>query len=123
MSSAALPITVISASGYARRATSTNREPPTPPAKITIRTPTSVPSTPGRYAEGVDRLMRLREPATVVALIGMALHFALTLVFFLLAPVPFDLLLVDLALALVNPALVALLTVLVASCWIPEATH
>lgn len=70
----------------------------------------------------MDRLKRLREPATVVALVGLALHFALTAVYFLLAPVAFDLLLVDLALGLVNPVLVAMLAVLVASCWIPEAT-
>jgi hypothetical protein len=57
-----------------------------------------------------------------VALIGLALHFALTLVYFLLAPASFDLLLVELALRLVNPVLVALLAVLVASCWKPEAT-
>jgi hypothetical protein len=69
----------------------------------------------------VDRLKQLRVPATVVALVGSALHFALTLVYFLLAPESFDLLLVDLALTLVNPGLVALLTVLVASCLIPEA--
>jgi hypothetical protein len=69
----------------------------------------------------VDRLKQLREPATVVALVGLVLHFALTLVYFLLAPASFDLLLVDLALTLVNPGLVALLIVLVAGCWIPEA--
>jgi hypothetical protein len=70
----------------------------------------------------VDRLKQLREPATVVALLGLALHFALTLVYFLLAPASFDLWLVDVALALVNPVLLALLAVLVASCWIREAT-
>ena len=70
----------------------------------------------------MDRLKRLREPAAVVALIGLALHFALTGVYFLLAPVSFDLLLVDLALGLVSPVLVALLAVLVASCWLAEPT-
>ena len=70
----------------------------------------------------MDRLKGLREPATVVALVGLALHFALTLVYFLLAPESFDLLLVDLALGLVNPVLVALLAVLAATCWMDEAT-
>jgi hypothetical protein len=70
----------------------------------------------------VDRLKQLREPATVVALAGLALHFALTLVYFVLAPASFDLLLVDLALSLVNPVLVALLAVLVATCWMADAT-
>ena len=58
----------------------------------------------------------------MVALVGLALHFALTGLFYLLAPVSFDLLLVDVALGLVSPVLVALLTVLVASCWLADAT-
>jgi hypothetical protein len=70
----------------------------------------------------VDRLKQLRQPAVVIALVGLTLHFALTLAYFLVSPELFDLLLVDLALGLVNPVLVALLAVLVASCWIPEAT-
>ena len=70
----------------------------------------------------MDRLKQLREPAAVVTLVGLALHFALTLIYFLVAPASFNLFLVDLALSLVNPVLVALLAVLVASCWIPEAT-
>jgi hypothetical protein len=70
----------------------------------------------------VDRLKQLREPAAVVALVGLTLHFALTLVYFVLAPASFDLLLVDLALSLVNPVLVALLAVLVATCWLADTT-
>lgn len=70
----------------------------------------------------MDRLKQLREPAVVIALVGLTLHFAITGVYFLLAPELFDLLLVELALGLVNPVLVALLAVLVASCWVPKAT-
>ena len=58
----------------------------------------------------------------MVALAGLALHVALTGLFYLLAPVSFDLLLVDVALGLVSPVLVALLAVLVASCWLADAT-
>jgi hypothetical protein len=70
----------------------------------------------------VDRLKRLREPATVVALVGLALHFALTLLYHVLAPASFDLLLIDLAVGLVDPVLVALLAVLVTCCWLPDST-
>jgi hypothetical protein len=70
----------------------------------------------------VDRLKQLREPAAMVALIGLALHFVLTLIYFLVTPVSDDLLLLDLAVSLINPVLVALLAVLVASCWVAEAT-
>ena len=70
----------------------------------------------------MDRLKQLREPAAVVVLVGLALHFALTLIYFLIAQASFSLLLVDLALSLVNPVLVALLAVLVASCWMAEPT-
>jgi hypothetical protein len=70
----------------------------------------------------VDRLKQLREPAAMVALVGLALHFALTLIYFLLPPASFDLFLVDVALSLVSPVLVALLVVLVVTCWMPEAT-
>ena len=70
----------------------------------------------------MDRLKQLREPAAVVALIGLALHFALTVIYFLVTPVSDDLLLLDLAVSLINPVLVALLAILVACCWLPEAT-
>jgi hypothetical protein len=70
----------------------------------------------------VDRLKQLREPAAMVALVGLALHCALTLIYFLFAPAPFDPFLVDLALSLMSPVLVALLAILVASCWMDEAT-
>jgi hypothetical protein len=70
----------------------------------------------------VDRLKQLREPAAMVALVGLVLHCALTLVYFLVAPAPFDPFLVDLALSLMSPGLVALLAILVATCWIDEAT-
>ena len=58
----------------------------------------------------------------MVALIGLALHFALTLIYFMVTPVSDDLLLLDLAVSLINPVLVALLAILVACCWLPEAT-
>ena len=70
----------------------------------------------------MDRLKQLREPAVAVALVGLVLHLAFTLFYFLAAPGSFDLLLVDLALSLVNPVLVALLAALVASCWMAEPT-
>jgi hypothetical protein len=74
------------------------------------------------YAEGVDRLIRLREPATAVVLVGLAVHLGLTLAYFLLAPEFENLPLVDLALSLGSPVLVALLAVLVTTCWMAEAT-
>jgi hypothetical protein len=70
----------------------------------------------------VDRLKQLREPATVVALVGLTLHLALTLAYFLLAPEFENLPLVDLALSVGSPVLVALLAVLVTTCWMAEAT-
>ena len=70
----------------------------------------------------MDRLKLLREPAAVVALVGLALHVGLTLAFFLLAPEFAELPLVDLALSLGSPVLVVLLAVLVATCWLAQAT-
>jgi hypothetical protein len=70
----------------------------------------------------VDRLKQLREPATVVALVGLALDFALTLFSSLLTPMPDDLLLVYAAVGLGNPVLVTLLAALVAACWLADAT-
>jgi hypothetical protein len=70
----------------------------------------------------VDRLKQLREPAAVIALVGLALHFALTLSYFLLTPEFENPPLVDLSISVGSPVLVALLAVLVAACWMPEAT-
>jgi hypothetical protein len=70
----------------------------------------------------VDRLKRLREPATVIALVGLALHLVLAVVYLLVAPTSDDLLLVELAVGLGNPLLVALPAVLAATCWLAEAT-
>jgi hypothetical protein len=70
----------------------------------------------------VDRLKQLREPATVVALVGLALDCALTLFSLLLTPMPDDLLLVYAALGLGDPVLVTLLAALVATCWLADAT-
>jgi hypothetical protein len=70
----------------------------------------------------VDRLKQLRETATVVALVGLALDFALTLASLLLTPMPDDLLLVYTAVGLGSPVLVALLAALVATCWLADAT-
>ena len=72
MSSAVLPTTVMVASGKARRAPRVNLDPPTPPARITSCTPTSVPSP--RAGQRWSGIMRLRGPATVVVLVALGLH-------------------------------------------------
>jgi uncharacterized membrane protein len=74
------------------------------------------------YAENVDRLIRLREPATMVALLGLALHLVLTVAYLMAAPIADDVLLADLAVSLGNPLLVGLPAVLAATCWLGEVT-
>ena len=74
------------------------------------------------YAERVDRLKQLREPAAIIALVGLALHFALTLAYLVLVSTSDGVLLADLAFSLMNPVPVALLAVLVATCWVADAT-
>ena len=70
----------------------------------------------------MDRLKQLREPATVVALVGLALDFALTLLSFLLTRTSDELLPVYFALRLGDPVLVAVLAALVVTCSIAEPT-
>jgi hypothetical protein len=70
----------------------------------------------------VDRLIHLREPATVVALLGLGLHLVLTLAYLLVAPTSDDVLLADLAVGLSNPLLLALPAGLAVTCWMADVT-
>ena len=63
--------------------------------------------------------MRLREPAAVVALVGVALHVVLSVLSAADSPVPVGPTLGDLAYRIADPVLLVLLTLLVA-CWLPE---
>jgi hypothetical protein len=71
----------------------------------------------------VDRLKQLREPAAVLVLVALALHVALAILGYALLTREFgDMPLDDLAFNLASPGLIALLAVLVISCWLGDAT-
>ena len=65
--------------------------------------------------------MRLREPAAVVALVGVALHVVLSVLSAADSPVPVGRTLGDLAYRIADPVLLVLTALLVA-CWLPEPT-
>ena len=66
--------------------------------------------------------MRLREPAAVVALVGVALHVVLSVLSAADSPVPVGRTLGDLAYRIADPVLLVLLTALLVACWLPEPT-
>ncbi len=66
--------------------------------------------------------MRLREPAAVVALVGVALHVVLSVLSAADSPVPVGPTLGDLAYRIADPVLLVLLTALLVACWLPEPT-
>lgn len=70
----------------------------------------------------MERLKRLREPAAVVALVGLGLHLFLHMLPAAGTPVPAYLFAGDLAYVLADPALLALPTLLVLACWSADPT-
>jgi len=68
----------------------------------------------------MERLKRWREPAAVIALVGLALHVVVLLLAAVTSPADLDLLAPELAYALVVPVLLLLLTALVVACWVAE---
>src|SRR4029453_504737 len=112
----------------------TNFEPPTPPAKITIRTApvfhppvdawgavnqvTSSASFRGhcRYAERMDSLMRLREPAAWVAFGALVLNLVLAVVGMATYAAPLANVALVLSPRAANPVPLVVLAVLVSFC-------
>lgn len=68
----------------------------------------------------MDRLMRLREPAAVIALVGLGLHLVLSLFWAAGSPGPLGSTLASLANMIAEPVLLVLLTAFVVACWLDE---
>jgi hypothetical protein len=72
----------------------------------------------------MERIMRLRGPATVVVLVALGLHLVVVLVSAASSPADPGLVAPNLTYALVDPVLLLLLTALVIACWVaPTAPH
>ena len=70
----------------------------------------------------MERLKRLREPAAVIALVGLAVHLTLSVLWAARAPAPLGSALATLATLIVPPVLLVLLTALLLACWLAEPT-
>jgi len=70
----------------------------------------------------MERLKRLREPATVIALVGLVVHLALTVLWAVRYPAPPGSV-ASLANLIVPPVLLVLLTALLLACWLAEPTR
>jgi hypothetical protein len=70
----------------------------------------------------MEGLKRLREPAAVIALLGMAVHLALSGLWAVRSPAPSGSTLGTLAILIVPPVLLVLLTALLLACWLVGPT-
>jgi hypothetical protein len=70
----------------------------------------------------MERLKRLREPAVVIALVGLVVHLALSVLWAVRYPAPLGATFATLANLIVPPVLLVLLTALLLSCWLAEPT-
>jgi MFS family permease len=71
----------------------------------------------------MERLMRLREPAAVIALVGLTLHTVLVVLSGWDSTAPLGPILGHLASAIAEPVLLVLLSVLLVACWLTEPTR
>jgi hypothetical protein len=70
----------------------------------------------------MERLKRLREPLAVIALVGLVVHLALSVLWVVRYPAPLGPALGSLATTIIPPVLVVLLTALLLFCWVAEPT-
>jgi hypothetical protein len=71
----------------------------------------------------MERLKRLREPAVVIALVGLVVHLASSLLWVLRSPAPLGSALATFASLIVPPALLVLVTALLLACRLTEPTR